>query len=172
VIAHPLDNVADFENLFSAVRNLVINEYEFILAVIGAGRAERQLRKLLAALDLQQTVTIVPRLKPWRSILAAGDIFIQPQPNAAFNPFLLEAMSLGSAVAACKGGVDDLIIKDQTAIVFDPNDELSIRSSLQRLFDRKEFARQLARGAQDYVRENHSVSGMISATLKTYREAV
>jgi len=172
VIAHPLDNVADFENLFSAVRNLVINEYEFILAVIGAGRAERQLRKLLAALDLQQTVTIVPRLKPWRSILAAGDIFIQPQPNAAFNPFLLEAMSLGSAVAACKGGVDDLIIKDQTAIVFDPNDELSIRSNLQRLFDRKEFARQLARGAQDYVRENHSVSGMISATLKTYREAV
>jgi len=171
VIAHPLDNVVDFENLFGAVRHLAINRYEFVLVVIGAGRVERQLRKLLAALDLSHSVTIVGRLKPWRSILAAGDIFIQPQPNAAFNPFLLEAMSVGSAVATCKGGVDDLIIKDRTAVVFDPNDEISIRGTLQRLFDRKEFARQLAKEAQQHVRDNHSVSNMISATLRTYREA-
>jgi len=171
VIAHPLDNVADFESLFGAVRHLAINAYEFMLVLIGAGRAERQLRKLLAALDLSHSVTIVPRLKPWRSILAAGDIFIQPQPSASFNPFLLEAMSVGSAVASCKGGVDDLIIEDQTAVVFDPNDEISIRGALQRLFDRKEFARQLAKKAQQYVRDNHSVSNMISATLRTYRQA-
>jgi len=171
VTAHPLDNVADFENLFGAARHLVISGYEFMLVVISAGWAERQLRKLLAALDLLQIVTIVPRLKPWRSVLAAGDIFIQPQPNYAFNPFLLEAMSVGSAVAACKGGVDDLIIEGRTAIVFDPRDELSIRSCLQRLFDRKEFARQLAKEAQQYLRENHSVSKMISVTLQIYRDA-
>jgi len=168
VIAHPLDNVVDFENLFGAVRHLAINGYEFMLVVIGAGRAERQLRRLLAALDLSHSVTIVPRLKPWRSILAAGDIFIQPQPSTSFNPFLLEAMSVGSAVAACKGGVDDLIIEDQTAVVFNHQDELTIRSCLQRLFDRKEFARQLAKNAQQYVRDNHSVSNMISATLRAY----
>lgn len=171
VTAHHLDNVDSFEKLFGAVRHLVISRYEFMLVVIGEGRAGTQLRKLLAALDLLQTVTIVPRLKPWRSVLAVGDIFIQPQPNYAFNPFLLEAMSLGSAVAACKGGVDDLIIEDRTAIVFDPNDELSIRSCLQRLFDRKEFARQLAKEAQQYLRENHSVSKMISDTLQIYRDA-
>ena len=171
VTAHPLDNVADFENLFGAARHLAISGYEFMLVVIGEGRIERQLRKLLAALSLLQTVTIVPRLKPWRSVLAAGDIFIRPQPNYAFNPFLLEAMSLGLAVAACKGGVDDLIIEDRTAIVFDPNDEISIRSCLQRLFDRKEFARQLAKEAQQYLRENHSVSKMISVILQIYRDA-
>ena len=171
VIAHPLDNVVDFENLFGALRHLAINRYEFMLVVTGAGHAEKQLRKLLAALDLSHSVTIVGRLKPWRSILAAGDIFIQPQPNVAFNPFLLEAMSVGSAVATCKGGVDDLIIEDRTAVVFDPNDEISIRNCLQRLFDRKEFARQLAKEAQQYVRDNHSVSNMISATLQTYHKA-
>jgi len=171
VVAHPLDSAVDFENLFGAVRHLAINGYEFMLVVMGAGRAERQLRKLLAALDLSHSVTIVPRLKPWRSILAAGDIFIQPQPSASFNPFLLEAMSVGSAVAACKGGVDDLVIEDQTAVVFNHQDELTIRSSLQRLFDRKEFARQLAKKAQQYVRDNHPVSNMISAILRTYRQA-
>ncbi len=171
VTAHPLDNVDEFENLFGAVRHLVIDRYEFMFVVTGGGRAERGLRKLLAALDLLQIVTIVPRLKPWRSVLAAGDIFIRPVASAAFNPLLLEAMSVGAAVAGCKGGVDDLIIEDQTAVVFDPDDELSIYGSLQRLFNRREWARQLARGAQEYLRENHTVSNMISSTLRTYREA-
>jgi glycosyltransferase involved in cell wall biosynthesis len=130
-----------------------------------------QLHKLLAALGLLQIVTVVPGLRPWHSVFAAGDIFVQPQPAFAFNPLMLEAMSVGSAVAACKGGVDDLIIENQTAVVFDPDDELSIKSALQGLFDRREFARKIARTAQQYLRENHTVSKMISAILQAYRDA-
>jgi len=171
VMAHPLEDADSFENLFSAVRHLMLDGYEFMMVVTGNGQAEGQLRKLLAALGLLQTVTIVPRLRPWRSVLAAGDIFIQPHPNPAFNPLLLEAMSIGSAVAACKGGVDDLIIEDKTAVVFDPNDELSIVGALQRLLDRRDFARKIAKYAQQYLKDNHTVSKMISAILQTYHEA-
>jgi glycosyltransferase involved in cell wall biosynthesis len=171
VTAYPLRKVSDFENLFLAVKHLAIEGYEFMLVITGSGRAERQLRKLLSALGLSQIVTIVPRLEPRRSVLAAGDIFIQPQPNTAFNPFLLEAMSLGVVVAGCKGGVDDLIIEDKTAVVFNPDDELSIRSSLQRLFDRREFARKIAGQTQKYLRENHTVSKMVTAVLQTYISA-
>jgi glycosyltransferase involved in cell wall biosynthesis len=172
VIAHPLDNADKYENLFGAVRHLSIDGYEFMSVFIGSGRAERQIRRLLAALGLLQTVTVVPRLRPWRSVVGAGDIFIQPVATTAFNPLLLEAMSVGAAVAACKGGVDDLIIEEKTAITFDPDDELSIYRNLQRLFDRREFARKIARGAQEYLRENHTVINMISYTLRAYREAV
>lgn len=171
VIAHPLDNVDKLENLFGAVRHLTIEGYEFMLVVIGGGRAERQLRRLLAALGLLQTVTIIPRLRPWRSVVGAGDIFIQPVASTSFNPLLLEAMSIGSVVAACKGGVDDLIIEDQTAVVFDPSDENNIMCCLQRLLDRRELARQIAEGAQQYLREHHTVSNMISSVLQTYRQA-
>jgi len=171
VMTEPLYNVDSFENLFAALRHLMIDGYEFMMVVTGGGRAEGQLWKLLAALGLLQTVTIVPRLRPLRSVLAAGDIFIQPQPNSAFNPLLLEAMSVGSAVAACKGGVDDLIIEDQTAVVFDPDDELSIVGALQKLLNRRDFARKIAKAAQDYLRQNHTVSKMISATFQTYHDA-
>jgi len=168
VITDPLAD--DFENLFSVIRHLMIDGYEFMTVIVGGGRAERQLWKLLSALGLLQIVSIVPRHMPWRSVLAAGDIFIQTQPNYAFDPVLLEAMSIGSVVAGCTGGVDDLIIEDRTAVVFDPNDETSIMRTLQRLLDRREFARQIAGNAQQYLRENHSVSEMISATLQTYYE--
>ena len=171
VVADPLDKADDFENLFSVIRRLMIDGYEFMTVIVGGGRAERQLWKLLSALGLLQIVSIVPRHMPWRSVLAAGDIFIQPQPNYAFDPVLLEAMSIGAAVAGCTGGVDDLIIEDRTAVVFDPNDEMSIMRTLQRLLDRREFARKIAGNAQQYLRENHSVSKMIAATLQTYYEA-
>ncbi len=169
--AHPLDNFYDFENLFNAVRHLSVEGYEFMIAIIGSGRAERNLRKLLTAIGLSQNVTFVPGLKPLRSVLAAGDIFIQPQPMTTFNPLLLEAMSVGSAVAACKGGVDDLVTENQTAVVFDPKDELSIKGSLQRLLDRPEFAMRISKNAQQYLKENHTVSNMISTTINTYHNA-
>jgi len=170
VTAQPFENVVAFENLFRAVKHLVIDGYEILFVVIGGGRAERGLWKLLRSLGLLWIVTVIPRLEPWRSVLAAGDIFIQPVANDSFSPFLLEAMSAGVAVAGCKGGVDDLIIDGTTAIVFDPEDELSVYGSLQRLFGRREFAKKIARGAQEYLRENHAVSKMVSGILQTYRE--
>lgn len=166
-----LDNVDDFEVLFNALRHLVIDRYEFMVVVVGEGRGEMQLRKLLAALGLLQIVIIVPRLRPLRSVFASGDIFIQPQPSFSFNPLLLEAMSVGAAVAGCKGGVDDLIIEGQTAVVFEPNDEFSIKSVVQQLLDRRELARKIGRGGQKYLRENHTVSKMVSMTLQAYRQA-
>jgi len=170
VIADSLKKADDIENLLSVTRHLMIDGYEFMAVIVGGGRAERHLWKLLDALGLLKIVTIVPEQLSWRSVLAAADIFIQPQPNYAFNPVLLQAMSVGTAVAGCTGGVDDLIIDGRTAVVFDPNDEMSIMRTLQRLLDRRELARQIAGTAQQYLKENHSVSKMISATLKIYYE--
>jgi len=171
VIAHPFRNSEEFDHLYGAVRHLTIDGYEFMTVVIGDGRAERQMRRLFAAFGLLQTITIIPRLKPLRIAVGAGDIFIQPVANSAFNPLLLEAMSIGTVVASCRGGVDDMIIEDKTAVVFDPFDELSIKQNLQQLLDRRELARQIAKGAQEYLRRCHSVSNMVSSTLHTYQEA-
>jgi len=171
VTARSVNNAAEFECLLNAVRHLMIDGYEFLLVMVcDSKRVEKKLRKLLGELGLLQVVIIIPRLEPWRYVLAAGDIFIQPRPSNAFDPLLLEAMSVGAAVAAAKGGVDDLIIEDETAVVFDPDDELSIYRSLQKLLDVREFARKLAASAQHVVRENHSVSGMITSVLETYND--
>ncbi|RKY24937.1 MAG: hypothetical protein DRP62_02560 [Planctomycetota bacterium] len=172
VIAGSPDNPAELENLFGALRHLAIDGYEFMLVLTGYGWTEGQLHKLLAAFGLSQMAVVVPELQPRRSILAAGDIFIQPRPSNSFNPLLLEAMSVGTVVAGCKGGVDDLIVDGQTCTVFDPDDELSIYNCLQRLFDTPDSARQLAGNAQQYIRENHTVSKMISSILRIYHDSL
>jgi len=83
----------------------------------------------------------------------------------------LEAMAVGTAVAACWGGVDDLIIPNQTAVIFEPDSEPSIRQALKQLLDDRSLARRLATTAQEHIRARYTVSAMVCATLEIYREA-
>ncbi|MEN6576097.1 MAG: glycosyltransferase family 4 protein [Phycisphaerales bacterium] len=171
VVAHPLRRVSDFANFLQAVKSLRTDSREFMVVIMGTGRAERALRKSLMSLGLSDIVTIVPILNPWRSVVAAGDILVQPQPLQVFSVFVLEAMAVGTAVAACWGGVDDLIIPNQTAVTFEPGSEPSIRQALKQLLDDRDYARRLAATAQEHILARYSVSAMISATLRIYREA-
>ena len=171
VVAHPLDNHGELDNLFQAFRRLAIDNYQFMVALVGAGRAEKQLRRKLRNLGLLRLITIVPRLPGLDSAMAAADIFIAPRPSGSFNPLLLSAMSAGSVVAASKGGVDDLIIEDKTAFVFNPDDQLSIFNCLKRIFDTRELARHIAANAQQNLLQNHHVSAMVASMLALYRQA-
>ena len=190
MMACPTDFCDEIENIFSSIRHLKIDGYEFLIFLISsdslypklsfltkrsnfpskASKTQKKLWKMLSALDLAQFVTIVPGQMPWRQVLASGDIFIYPKQNYIFNSILLEAMSLGTAIAAVPGGVDDLLIKDETAVIFEDDDELGIMRTLQKLLDRPEFARQIAKSAQQYVKKNHSVSNMIAQILQIYNE--
>jgi glycosyltransferase involved in cell wall biosynthesis len=189
-MAYPSKHNDEIENVFGSLRHLKIDGYEFILFLVNSGfqrpktnflrnqsnlaskskRAEEKIFKALNALDLVQDVTMVPMQIPWRTVLSSGDVFINPMPNCSFNSLLLEAMSIGAAVVSASGGVDDLIIEDQTAVILEMNDELSIMRSLQKLLDRHEFAQKIAQNAQDYVKKHHSVSNMISDILQIYHE--
>jgi glycosyltransferase involved in cell wall biosynthesis len=171
VVAHPLQRASDFACFLSAIKALRAEGREFMVAMMGAGPAEHRIRQHLVSLGLSDVVTIVPVLDPWRSVVVAGDIFVQPQPLRAFSMFLLEAMAVGTAVAGCWGGVDDLIISNETAVVFEPHSEPSVRRALGQLLDEHDFARRLATTAQEHIGTHYSVSAMVIATLMTYLEA-
>ena len=171
VVAHRIDRVSDFEPLLKAAKVLFAEGHEFMIAIMGSGRAEHRLRKALTEHGLTRLVTVVPVLDPWRSVLAAGDVFVHLQPAATFSGFLLEAMSVGLAVVACKGGIDDLIVHEKTAFLYERNNETSLRQALVRVLDDHEAARQLAASAQNHVRQHYSVGAHIAATLDVYVEA-
>jgi glycosyltransferase involved in cell wall biosynthesis len=171
VVVRRLDNAEDLGAMLSAIKHLAIDGHEFILMLIGTGPAERDVRDLRKTLGLSQVVYIIPDIQPLRSVFASADIFVLPQPERVFSYFLMEAMSTGMAVAGCAGGVDDVLIDNQTASLFEPADELSIYGCLQQLMEKREFARQIAMGAQSHLKENYAVSKMVTSLLETYRSA-
>lgn len=160
-----------FEQFLKAVKRLAADGYKFMLVIMSEGGAERKLRKMLSDPVFSEIAVVVPRLEPWRSVLTAGDIYIRPVASYSFEPLLIEAMSVGNAVAACKGGAADFILAERTAAVFNEGNEASIYETLRDLMEDREKAKRLARSAQEYLRKRHTVSAMVSATLKIYQQA-
>jgi glycosyltransferase involved in cell wall biosynthesis len=165
------ENSKAFEEFLKAIRHLAEDGFKFVLVVITEGSAERKLRKMLADPVLSEIVIVVPKLEPLRSVLKAGDIYIRATASDSFEPLLIEAMSVGNAVAACKGGAADIVLGEKTAAVFNEADETSIHDVLRNLIGNREIARKLAKSSQEYLRKKHTVSGMVSATLKVYQQA-
>lgn len=171
VVVHPLNRLADFELLLCAARHLAIDGYEFVLAIIGSGKAEKTIRKTIEKLGLGRIINITNEFHPLRTVFCGADIFIQPQPGRLFPAPLLEAMSTGTAIAACDNSESDLLIENQTALLFDPDDELSIYATVKKLLDEHETARRLAANAQYLIRRNHTVSRMVSDMFEIYHKA-
>jgi glycosyltransferase involved in cell wall biosynthesis len=170
-VACPAKGKTDFGKFLSAIKRLAVEGREFMTIIIGDGTNEKPLRSIISALGISANVSIIPRTEPWREVLLVCDIFVEPYRNNFFNPILLEALSVGTAVAGCKGGVDDLIIEDRTAAILTKSDEQDIYYSLGRLLDNRQSAMNLAAKAQDFVRKNHTVSKMAAETIKIYRQA-
>ncbi len=172
VMRGPYENPKEVESVFAAAKRLVVEGYEFVLVIITGQAGDAGLWQMITKYGLSKIATIVPRLEPWRPIMEGADIFVRAQAGGEYSCMLLEAMASGTAVAACKGGVDDLVLEGQTAAVFEAGDELSVSGVLKGFLDRREDARKLAAAAQEYVRQNHSVSKMVEQMLLTYQEAM
>ena len=171
VVSHPINRLYEFEPMLNAVRHLGIDGHEFVLAVIGTGREESHLRRLVHSLGLSHNVSVVGEMKPVRKFLSGADIFIQPIFSSDFNADIYEAMGAGLAIA-CPRVQDELIKEDENAVFFESGDEYSIYQTLKRLLDRHDLARRIAYSAQSCIAASCSVSRMISDTINSYAGAI
>jgi glycosyltransferase involved in cell wall biosynthesis len=116
-------------------------------------------------------VTLVPQVRPLRNVLAGADIFLQTQPVSPTDATLLDALSVGTAVAVCRRGAEGVLTENENAVFFQPNDELSIYTALRKLLVDRAFARRLAEAGQQYIRSHHSVSRMVEELIEIYQMA-
>lgn len=167
--SHPMKHLDEFEPLLQAIRHLALDGFEFLFGIMGSGKAERAIRGRIRALGLTQRVTVVPPMRPIREVLSGADIFIHVRDHGRCNPALLEAMSVGMAMAGDLDNSGELLQNQETALIFDPTDELDIYATLKKLLSRKEEARQLAMRGQSYLRKHHSVSQMVDKLISIYK---
>ena len=171
IAVHPLDSFAEFEFFLNAVRHLVLDGYEIMVALMGEGRAEKAIRTHIRKLGLMSIVTVVPPIQPIRSILSGADIYVHLSDNQRFDAQLLEAMSVGLAVVGAPEQTSGLLHDNRTALCWDPEDQMDIYNRLKKLLSTREQTRQLALNAQAHLRQHNSVSGMVDRLMQTYIEA-
>jgi hypothetical protein len=172
VMVHPLEACSDFEPVFSAIKHLSIDGLEMVVALMGSGKADRKVRRLIADLGLGNVINIVPEVRPLRQVFSGADVFIKPRRSKSFDFPLLDAMSEGMAVAACKGDDEDILREGQTAAMFEEADHVNIYTTLGNLLRERDYARRLALGGQDLLRAEYRVSSMVADMIAMYRDAI
>lgn len=168
----PPVNTQNFQNFISALKRLAIEDYDFMLFVISNNTAESKIRKFISETGLKSSISFIPKFEPVQRILNAADIFVYPNKSDAFNFTILEAMSADVAIASAENPIHDMLINDQTAYIFDPEDKIDTYNCIKEMLDTKEKTRQLAENARQYIANNHSVSQMIEKTIDVYSESI
>jgi glycosyltransferase involved in cell wall biosynthesis len=160
-----------FEPFLNAVRHLVLDGFEVVVAIMGKGKAEKAIRNYVRKLGLTSIVTVVPPIRPIRNVLRGADIYVHLSDKHYFDAQLLEAMSVGLAVVGASERVSGLMVEGQTAVSWDPEDELNIYGCLKTLLGQRDKSRQIALNAQAHLRQHNSVSAMVDRLVNTYIEA-
>ena len=171
IAVEPLDDVRLFEPLLGALRHLILDGCELMLVLMGTGKAERAIRRQIRLMGLSNAVTIVPPMRPLRTVLSGADVFLHLKDRGLFNVQLLEAMGVGLAVAGVADPTTELLTEGQTAMLWDAADELSIYGCLKRLLGQPDTARRLALNGQALLQQQCGVSCMIDRTLEVYLAA-
>jgi glycosyltransferase involved in cell wall biosynthesis len=140
------------------------------LLVVGTGPAEPELRRLVHALGLGESVVITGRRDDAPAIIAAADVFVLPSLFEGLPLALLEAMSSGRAIVATRvRGVEGLVEPDVTGRLVPSGSADGLAEAVLHLLRDGSERDRLGRAAAEAVRSGFSVSAMTTAYESVYR---
>ncbi len=164
-----LESENGIDRLLEAAADLRRRGRELLLFLLGRGRQDEALRRLVRRLDLTSVVTFATPMGDKDPVLRSADIFIIPAEETAASTGGLHAMGEGALVITMPSRVGNHYRDGHTAIVCTEPTAASLAAAIDRALADREFARRVARSAQDYVRTHHSVSAMAEKTTALYR---
>jgi glycosyltransferase involved in cell wall biosynthesis len=174
IMTTPLEHGSGLELALRALQIVKEAGEEMHLFILSDGNAEAAFRRQLDRLKLRSMVTFAGSMHDSESLriaMAASDLYLIPIAPERFNAYPLMAMATGLAILAPQDTMEDYLVDGQTARLFDARVS-DLAAKWIGLLQDHEQARQLARGAQEYVHTYHKASFMVCAIAVLYRQAV
>jgi len=169
-----LDQSGPLETVLRALAEIQGRKYDCAFFLIGAGRAERRIRRRAEQLDLRESLTIAsaPPAGQMPGLFKAADVYIAAAGRQSVDVPALLALSAGVPVLAAGADASDFLIDGQTALLYSPSDPAELTMKLTSLLDDRDAARSLAETALAYLREHHSAARMVREMAGVYLAAV
>lgn len=132
-----------------------------------------QIMRRLERPPLDSTV-VAPGFAPdVRGYLGAMDVFVLASHTEGLPNALMEAMAMERPVVATSvGGVPELVRPEIDGVLVPPDDPRAIADAVLRLLDQPNLARTMAQSARDRIRQNFSLTHMVSETTRIYDEVL
>ena len=154
-----------------AARRVLDAGHEALFLLVGTGREEKRLRKLIHTLDLAQAVTISAPIIAARDIYRAMDIVVLPALKASSSLTALEAMAARRPViASVVGDLLHLVKNEENCLAVEPGNVEGLTAAIGRLLAQPTSARTLAEHARETVAQRYPLSRMLESTAALYAE--
>lgn len=138
--------------------------------LLGQGRGETGLRRLVREKKLSSAITFAQPLGNPIGVIQSADLFIRPRADTAVSGDVLHAMGAGSLVITFDSPLLDYIQADRTAVVCKAHTAQALADAIVSAIRNPEQSRAIALSGLEYVRANHGVSAMAEQTATAYRE--
>lgn len=157
-----------FDLLIKIIPDLLKENHNFRLVILGSGPQEQKLKNLAAEESLEKTVSIItPENKnEFYQYLQQADIFVLNSSYEGFSHQLLEYFYFEKPVIATAiGGNKELIESGKNGILVNFGDTDALKESIIKVWQDKKMKEELAREAKKTL-TNFNQEKMVKETLK------
>lgn len=150
------------------------------LVFIGSVSVEEYYRKILdeiARLNLQDSVLIIPGLKPDDPLLPsaykAAELFVLPTANEPFGIVILEAWAAGTPVIATRvGGIPGFTTDGENILLTEDNNETMLAEKMEQLASSPELQIKIRKNGFTEVSGQYDWSAIAERVVKIYEEVL
>jgi glycosyltransferase involved in cell wall biosynthesis len=159
---HLVDAIAMLRDLNS--------ELKFKLIIVGEGPEREDLERTVRQKVLNGSVLFIGHVEDTSPYYAIADALALPSHSEGSPNVLLEAMAAGlPVIATAVGGVPEIAINEENALLVAPGDHGSFARALNRLLTDTELARKLGAAAAMHVAEKFSPAAYVRSLLRVYQ---
>jgi|JI10StandDraft_1071094.scaffolds.fasta_scaffold32763_6 D-inositol-3-phosphate glycosyltransferase len=159
--------------LLRAAAQLIHEGLPLKILIVGANTLDnksdyqRELEILCAELQISESVFFRPFMQDPGLAYAALDVFVLTSEKETYGMVTIEAMAAGLPVLATRsGGTPELVDDGQTGILFDPQNDEGLRTSLRLLIQDGELRARLGRAGQQKAALRFSHEQQIAGVLR------
>ncbi len=141
-------------------------QLRFVLA--GDGPLHADVMRQMAEQGLEDRVSLLGQRDDVQDLIDAADIVVLPSLREGLSNVILEGMMGGKPVVASRaGGNVELVIDNETGLLFDVGDDAGLAAALQSLAHDAPLRSRLGEGARRRAQEAFSIPAMVR-TFETY----
>lgn len=166
-----LSQVKGHKCLLYALQNIIRSDRRVVLAIVGDGPLEKDLKQLASDLDIRRNVLFLGFRNDIPAILSSIDIFVLPSLKEGLPVALLEAMASAKPVIATRvGAVERVMTHDKDGVLVAPGDVPMLEKSIAAFLAAGDRARELGIAASAKVRAQFSAERMCGRYFEVYSQ--
>jgi glycosyltransferase involved in cell wall biosynthesis len=159
--------------LLAAAKRVIGNEPRARFLLVGTGPLGTQLSIEARRHGLDGHVVFTGFREDATRLMAAADVFVLSSLHEGLPVSLLEAMALGKpAVVTRVGGVPEVAVANETAVVVEAADDAALAAGIAGLLRDPSRRQEIGESARRFVRQRYGMAQMVAAVENVYQQVV